>query len=460
MGHQMQRTTEPMDMHTTRRALEMVGKTQAEIGDTKVPGLSIRVRKTTATWCLRGRFGPQQSIWTVGPVARIPLTAARDRAIKAKDMLRNGTDPTAWLQEQLTGAPVERTFDPSKDGMTWEDGVAIFLGWIKRERRPATYDDYRKTLHGRDCIRFKGRLLKSITDDDIRQLRDDIDQRAPVQAQHTLRILKSCFAFLADTGRSGIKVSPAAAVKQRIRGIDQDDEPKLGQVPSVEDMGRLMWSLAEATNPTGRLAGALLTLTAQRVRTVCSARILDFEPKLDGGLWIIPRPYLKTRRRRQGRPHVIPLPPVTWHVVQQAIALAPAGSEWLFPQTRLRRVGDKGEGHISRNLVADAIRAGGLKVAPHDLRRAFGTHGEPFCGWTTAESKLVLDHDRGQTGDITAERYSLHNGEHQTWGMMRRWETWVLEQTRSQAPEGGPPLPAFLNLRSGAPQAAPASLES
>lgn len=444
----MHRVTEKMDMHTTRRARDAIGKREIEIGDTEVPGLSIRVRKASATWCVRGRLGPRQSVWTIGPVAGptgISLTDARKWSAKAKEMLRNGANPAAWLQEQVTGETVTRTFDPAKDGMTWEEGRELFLDWVKRERRPATYDDYRKTLRGQDCKRFAGRLLKAITDDDIRMMRDDIDKRAPVQAQHTLRVLKSCLAWLADAGGSGLKASPAANVRPRPRAADEDDEDHLGNLPTEAEVGALAWHLASATNPIGRLAGALLMLTAQRVRTVTKARPQDFEAASNGGLWIIPRPFMKSKKGKKGRPHVVPLPPAAWRVVQQALALAPSGAKWLFPQTRLRRASDAGGGSISRNLVADSMRADGGTVAPHDMRRAFGTYGESVMGWSTSETKLVLDHAEGRTGDVTRESYSLHDGTHITWGIMRRWERWVLERA-AEAALGDNDLPAFLRL--------------
>jgi integrase len=347
----------------------------------------------------------------------------------------------------VTGSPVVRTFDRAKDGMLWEEGVDTFLEWVKRERRAATYDDYRKTLRAADCSRFKGRLLKSITDDDIRKVRDDIDKRAPSQAQHTLRILKSCLAYLADTGGSGIKSNPAAVVRQRIRGgatEDEDDESR-ARVPTIEEVGQLAWNIAQAKNPVAKMGAALVMMTAQRPRTVRSARIQDFEAFGDNeGIWTIPRPFMKSHKNKKGRPHVIPLPPVAWHIVQQAIALAPPGSKWLFPQQRPRRAGDKGEGHISHKPIGEAMRADGGEVTPHELRKAFGTHGEPLCGWTQRETKMVLDHDMGESGDVTAIHYSLHNGTHVTWSMLRRWEAWVLAQTAKQAPIGSGPVPAFM----------------
>ena len=107
-----------MDMHTTRIAAEMVGRKEIELADTALAGLSIRVRKAAATWCLRGRLGRRQSIWTPGDIGDIPVSAARDLGNEAKKLLKRGVDPREWLAGRANGGPTARSFDPMKDGMT------------------------------------------------------------------------------------------------------------------------------------------------------------------------------------------------------------------------------------------------------------------------------------------------------------------------------------------------------
>lgn len=459
----MSRTTEKMDQVTAHRALRMVGKEVGEIGDTVVRGLSIRIRKTAATWCLRGRLGDRQSIWTIGPVGTastpgaVSLTEARRRAMEAKNKLRNGEDPAGWLQEQQTGGPIVRTFDPTKDGLTWEEGRQNFLAHIKENRRPETYRDYRTTLLSRDFEPFRGRLIKSLNDDDARRLRDSIlDRGKPTQSKHSLTILKSMLSWLSDRADTGVKTNVAAGVKSPKERSTGKGSGRKGRVPTLEALGRVAWNLAASSAPAARLAGAMILFTGQRALTVRKARVEDFRLAEDGEpAWIISHRKIdpqatNTPPGEADRPHVIPTPPILVHIIEQAIALLPEDARregWLFPQTRLRRQGEGGGGYISHNFILDAFRAAGGTDATHDMRRAVATHGESLLGWKLAEIKLILDHSQGLGGDVTAAHYAMHDRSRLTRPLMEEWCEFVLEQTVVQDPDKAGMLPAFLTLR-------------
>lgn len=445
----MRRMTETMDMHTTRRALQVLGREEVEWADTKVPGLIIRVRKTAATWALRGRLGPKQSIFTIGPVTppgtenQISVTDAREWAREAKKMLSNGTDPTGYLKQMATGAPVERTFDPEKDGLTWKEGKAQFLAFIKKHRSPKTWHGYYNTLNPVKHDDFKGwddRLLRSFTDDDVKELQHKIFARSIAQAHLTLRTVKSAFSYLADLPKSGIKVSPARDVKPIEAGrlYDGAAGKKLGKVLAPETIGKLMWRLADYDGPpTAKLAAAFMLFTAQRIETVLATEKAEIEPKLDGGMWDIPAAHMKSKRE-----HILPLTPTAWHLYRQALALGPAGSKLLFPQMREGKKGKGKENHMSYGTVRRAL---GSLAKPHDDRRSFGTHGETLLGLSLVDIAAILDHAEGRSGNVTAERYALGDRSHFKWKILSAWEAWVLEQVRKARPPGVPnPLPDFL----------------
>ena len=450
----MERRSLRMDMHTTRTAAEMVGREEIELADTSLPGLSIRVRKSAATWCLRGRLGPRQSIWTIGDIGVIPVSVARELGTEAKKLLKRGVDPREWLAERANGGPTVRTFDPLKDGMTWDQGVARYLEWVSREKRPSTHNDYRKILQGKDCAAWKGRLLKNLTDDDVKALRDSIDRRSPTHSAHTIRVVRPCLGWLADTAGSGIKSNVAWGVKSRTRvaadSDEDEDDRSTARLPEIAEVGQLAWRLSGAGTPTGRLAAALIVFSAQRIATVIAARKEDFEEVPGGCLWKIPRRFMKAKKGRKGRAHVVPLGTAGWHVVRQAMANASDGSQWLFPQLRLWRVGHASPGHVSRKPVASALRTSlngsPGAINPHDVRRAFATYGESILHWSLAETKMILDHAEGLSGDVTSEHYALHDGTHLKWGVARRWEKWLIEQFAACKPPGAAAaLPGFLS---------------
>jgi integrase len=422
------RTLKEIDHYDVRSASASVGREEYELGDTREPGLSLRVRKSAATWALRGRLGPKQSTWKIGAAGTVGIKAARERAAEARKLLARGIDPARWLAEQEHGGPILRTFDPNQDGWLWEQGRDAFLEFVREHRAPATYGDYRRTLLSADLKLWEGRPLKGIDTKDVRRVQETVWARGKlVQAHHTLRIVKSCMGWLAQRSDSGIAASPAEPVAPIDPGkLAKAGVGRSGKVPTPEQIGDLGWTLAASTGPaSARYAGALALLSAQRIATVLQAGKDEFTPCEHGGIWTAPPAHTKGKRG-----HVIPLPPVAWHVVRSAMAAAHDGTPLLFPQTKRRRVGDEGGGHLSYGAVRDAL---GTVVAPHDIRRAFGTHGEDLLGFGISDIKAILDHAEGASGDVTRQHYALSDGQHFKWRLMRAWEAWVLAQVAQRA---------------------------
>jgi integrase len=425
-------------------AQHSVGFCEYTLGDALCPGLGIRVRRETAVWTLKARIGPKQSTWRVADCRELRDThTARHRAREAIKLVKRGIDPREWLQEQELGGPVARHFDRRRDGMAWEEARDTFLTHIEESRQPATYADYRRTLHSGDFNGLTSRLLKEIAIRDIREIQESIAARgAYTQAHHTLRIIKSAFSWLAQKSDSGIESSVARDIKPIDVGRKALLAPRRGRkgiVPSPDQLGTLAWTLAASEGASGaKLAAALVMFTAQRILTVSSARKAHFHAlETGGGLWIIPGASMKS-----GREHVVPLGATAWHLAQSAISLSPEGSSWLFPQTKLRRIGDAGGGYLSYKAVRAVM---GDAVAPHDVRRGFATHGDDFLGISGADSKLILDHSEGAGGDVTRRHYNLSRKEEAKWLLAEKWEGWLLAQIRAADPKKRGRVPVFLN---------------
>lgn len=438
----MSRKTATITRRDVNAALSAITKKDAapyEIGDDKCSGLSLRVRARSASWALRGRFGGKQSTWTVAPVRPGDDPAEmRERAHEAKSLLKRGIDPKAWLQETSLGGQIERHFDEERDGWTWERARDAFLTFVEAERSKATFNDYRKTLNAGDLDRLHGRLVKSITKRDVASIQDAIYARGvPKMAVHTLRILKACLNWTAQRAASGLDDSPAVSVKPL--SINKNTASRY--VPTLEDLGKAPWLLdAARTNPAARLACMIALLTGQRRETIVSARKDAFKEVEGGGIWTIPPAHMKSKRQ-----HVLPLPSIAWSVTRAAMALGRSDSPWLFPQLRLRRKGDAGDGYMSAKELNDAFLNAGSPIRPHDCRRAFATHGEALLGFKRSDTKAILDHAEGQSGDVTAAHYALHDGTHFKWLIMRTWEAFVLEQIEAQKPSDNKNrLPGFL----------------
>jgi integrase len=107
---------------------------------------------------------------------------------------------------------------------------------------------------------------------------------------------------------------------------------------------------------------------------------------------------------------------------------------YLFPQLRLRRAGDTGDGHLSERLLNSALAE--LQKPGRALHavQQFSTHD--FRSWPTthmgrkshskADATLVLDHSEGRTRDVTDEHYNWEQSLPQKFAILCAWEKLIL----------------------------------
>jgi len=445
---------------------------EVEWADTEEPGLSIRVRKTSASWCFRARFGEAVKTYTIGPLTggKKPLLLGdiREWVREAKKKIRNGIDPAAYLQEVATGAPREPPPPPPKpEGrLKWPGARDLYTDHLRLFYPRKTYVDYRNTLTATktgDFAPWDDKWPDDITSEDVQALRSRILARGKEharpaghgksrtydmvrQADKTLMILNLCLKWLAGnkSRESGITASvaenvPPTATGNLLKGDTR--EKKLGRVHTPEYLGANAWKLARYDGPSSaRLVAGLMMFAAQRIETCLVAEKSEFEPMLYGGLWDIPAAHIKSKKR-----HIIPLPPVAWNLIQQAIAMSPADNPLVFPQVRKWRKDSPETGHLSYTAVRNALGPRD-EISCHDARRSFATHCENLLGIPLPDISAILDHAEGRSGNVTAERYALGDRKHFKWRVLIAWETWLLARIAEHAPEGAEVrVPVFLN---------------
>jgi integrase len=432
-----------MDQHTCKRAAAMVGGKVEEWSDPSTPGLTIRIRKKEAAWTLKARLLGKFTTRSIGPVGLVTWTDAKERAQAAKDLMKRGIDPAPTLAEALLNGEIVRTGDIEKDGMTWVEGRDDFLEWAKNGGvAPRTYRDYRDTLIDVETKDFRvwesGKLCKHIKPNDVRGIMETIFKRSRSQSHHKLRVVKSCFSHLAGKSDSGIDVSPARDVAP-IKISKQEKNAagtKLGRLLSPEAIGKLIWQLADYDGtPSAKLAATLLVLTCQRIATVRVTRKSEFRREPDGTMvWAVDAEHTKGKR-----PHELPLSPLTWRVVQQAIALAPTSSPLVFPQIRERRSGSGKDREISYLAVRNAL---GDLALPHDPRRTL-TSNRRNLGVAMTGIQMILHHREGRSS-VADEFYDFQENAPEKKAVLDAWENYVLEQAAAQAPDGRGPIPEYL----------------
>ena len=413
-----------------------------DIVDARSRGLSLRVSATGVQWSLRYQIGGKDRRLALGDVDLWTIAEARSIVDRAQQMLRDkmGIPDEAWLDRMRSAmgkaeAVTLTVPDPAPRQVfawTFAEGRTKFLAEVQRTRRHDTWKDYSWKLNGEDLRDLGGTPLPLITRQQLAGILGDIHRSGrETHAQNTQRVVSRFWNWLAEDGqiaKSGVTPGIMHGLKAPEPSLIEDDaDPEdpfgPGYVPPMPEIGRIVAiARSGAVHDTVAAALELMCWTVQRRRTIVEARRQDFEAlgKEQGGLWHIPPRSMKSRSKKsKRRPHTIPLPPAAWAVVQHMLDIE-TSSPWLFPQIRARRQGEELT-HINPSTLTHMLGwLPGVHASPHDVRRAFATHGETTLGLLRTDTAAILDHNP-DARDVTGAHYALHNGTHRTWPIMQAW---------------------------------------
>jgi len=387
----------------------------------------------------------------------------RAAAERAKALLREGGDPVPLFESLMhtptVAAAEARAAHRAGKVWDWDQARMKFLDACRADNRPDTTRTYRSASGLVDLAGLKGKIITQIEPDDIRRIRDSIRDRGKVaQSKLTMRTLKALFGWLVEQPDSGLKTNPAkdvatsvkdrpAMVADAIIAAEAYGNAEAEEALSAENLQLLDKELGSAMPPSARFALQLAFRTVQRRLTAVSALKTSFRPHDTYGMvWWIHPGILKVGRNRAGEvrrhPHVIPLPPSAQKIVRTALALTRPDNPYLFPQLRLRRASDTGDGHLSERLLNDALaklQKPGRPLhktqhfSPHAFRGWFTTHVRRL-GFSKADTKLILDHAEGRTRDITDEHYDWEQSLPAKYTILCAWEKLINASSVDIAP--------------------------
>ena len=438
-----------------------VDKKRRELIDAKAPGLILRVGARDSKWSWKVEIAGKTHRLELGPTSEWTIAEARTLAIQATSMVRSrvAVPDAAWLHEQRTGsgkvpASVEAKATTSFDWLQYDFKGAriVYLKEVARTLRADTHRDYKQLLEDPALDVFADRKVSTITRAQFARTVAIIHRSGRERyAEKMAGVLRTMWTHLGTdlmTHRTGVEPGIMAGLRaptatRTERGHADPAKARKGRyVPSMQELGRILAiARSGAFDDQQSMAIQLVVFTAQRRRPVVSCWREDFTPILSGdrGLWRMPPAHRKTAAMRDdANDHVIPLPPAVWAMVEEWKNVP--GTAWLFPQYRARREGMP-INHMSPEVLTRALlMMPGVAATPHDVRRAFATHGERDLGWSRLASKQVLDHAGGrESNDVTAASYALHNGTHDTWPTLTKWVEYV-EPFVQQAIDADPRL--------------------
>ena len=304
-------------------------------------------------WRLAYRFNGKQKSLALGHYPDVSLLEARRARDAAKQLLREGTDPS-------DNRKAERRKRSIAAGNTFE---AVANEWLEanKERWVESYSSRLKSRLTDDLLPALGkRPISAIEPLEILDAIRKIEERGAIEmAKRVMQMASGIFRYAVATARCGR--DPTVD----LRGALKPAKPpkRRASLPASELVGFMENLEAYDGDIVTKLAMKLLVLTFVRTSELRFARWSEFE-SLDGRepLWRIPAERMKMRRA-----HLVPLSPQAVGVIQELRKYS-GKSQYLFPApTKL--------GVISENTLLFALYRMGYhsRATVHGFRSTAST---------------------------------------------------------------------------------------
>jgi integrase len=356
-------------------------KGQVDYFDERTSGLGLRVSAAgRKSWFVMYRHAGRLRRYTLGTYPPLGLSDARDKARELLHEAAMGHDPASEKQV-------------NREAPTFGEVATQYIELYAKAHKRSWKEDQR--ILDYDLLpKWKNVKAHEIKRRDIINLLDKIVQRAPIQANRTLALLRKMFNWAIS--RDLVEVNPCAAVKMPAK------EHRKDRVLS-EDEILIFWNgLATASmSELTRLCLKFQLVTAQRKGEIIIAEWSEFD--LNNGWWTIP-----SKKAKNKLSHRVPMSPLALQLLEQ-IKLLSGESSWLFPSSK----GDKPLLHTS---IDHALHKNEAKFAippftPHDLRRTAASHMTGMGVSRLTVSKILNHIESGITAVYDRHSYDREKRE-------------------------------------------------
>lgn len=374
---------------------------RVEYWDQKTPGLCLRIAASgKASWSFRyrPREGAGFQRITLGKLADLPLSEARERAMRYRVQVSDGEDPQRNRVKKR---------ELSRNILTFGRLAERYLNEYAKPNKASWEND--EIYLKRPRAKWADKPASDIRRRDVIDLLDEIKASAPVSANRTQSILSGMFNWAVDGEL--LPANPAAGLKKRAKETPKD------RVLSDAEV-RVLWNLLKAPKEVSQdVADALrlLLLTGQRpgeIAGMVQAELVSFEIA-DAARWEIPASRMKARR-----PHIVPLAPMARSLLETVLRRREAdgdgesvfASKFASRTTLARHSLSQGLARLIAALDISGPEAGAIKSlkeyppTPHDFRRTVGT-GLAVLGVLREDRRAVLAHVEGDVHGVHYDKY-------------------------------------------------------
>jgi integrase len=364
-------------------------------------GLYLSIVKNSRTWMFRYKRSGKSHWMGLGPDSLVSLATARDAAIDARRLLRQGIDPITAKRTAKSQAAAENASTRTFESVADEYIAAHKAGW-KNEKHGnqwhATLEAYAFPIFGQNPV-------ASITVDDVLNCLTPIWEDKPETASRVRGRIENTLDYAKTRGwRTG--ENPA-----RWKGHLDHLLPARAKIARVVHHAALPWAdlpavMGKLANGGGTSALCLrfAILTAARSGEARGARWNEID--MAGKVWTIPPDRMMARQE-----HRVPLADATLAILKAVAPLKSGNNGLVFPGGR--------EGKpLSDVAVSNALAAAAEGVTVHGMRSTFRDWAAERTNYPREVAETALAHTNRDRVEAAYRRSDLFE---QRIRLMREW---------------------------------------
>ena len=307
-------------------------------------GLYLHVMASAKYWRMAYRFMGKQKTLALGVYPAVKLAQARKARDAARDLLKNGIDPSVAKRTARAGMQAAAANTVESIGRAW---LALKKdGWSE-----AHYTRERRNLEKDLFPYLGGRPIADVEPPELLAVLRRVEARGVTDVPH--RVLLTARGVWQHAVAEGLANRDVTQdIKKALRPHNRKNLPAITDPAELAELLRA--SEAYRGGPVVRAALRLAAILFQRPYNLRTMRWAELD--MDAGLWAIPSEDMKRRKfeKINGKPHAVPLPRQALALLKDLEPLTGHG-EYVFPGYR-----DK-TAPMSEAAVNAALHAMGYK---------------------------------------------------------------------------------------------------
>lgn len=363
-------------------------------------GLYLRVEPSGARyWRQKYSFGCVEKLLAHGTYPDVSLAEARQRRNEAREMLRNGIDPSAVRKAHKEAS--------KRDSRAAFPLVAVeWLGFKKKGWAPATHNKAEYVVTDYLIPALRNRSIAELATKDVTRLLERIALKAPNLATKARQYIGSIVDYAIREGlrEDGRLLSLKGTLPKAQKG-------HIPAATSAADMVPLLKAIDAYDSPITRTALKLTMLTVMRPSVIVGVPWAEID--LEAAEWHVP-----AKRMKGDNAHIVSLPKQAVVMLKELKALT-GDSIYVFPSPAKQRTP-----HVNRDSLSAALRKMGFQGihATHGFRGMFRTVGRERLGIDTDILEAQLAH--AKKGDV-AKAYDRTTFDDARREAMQKWADYL-----------------------------------